>query len=133
MNTKAKGKLKSCMWGLIILALIMLINFVIEGTFMLKCPFKLITGFDCPACGLQRAIIAFFKGHFEQAFWHNPYLIILLPYLIILGCMSILPIERAKRIYLKLIHPIVIIVLGILMLAWWILRNTEYWKECVAF
>lgn len=129
MNAKTKSKLKSCMWGLIILALIMLINFIVKGTFMLKCPFKLVTVLDCPACGLQRAVVAAFNGDFKQVFWMNPYLCMMLPYMMILGCVSILPTERAKRIFSKLSHPIVIIILGVLMLAWWILRNTEYWKD----
>ena len=40
----------------------------------------MITGCDCPACGLQRMVMALFKGEFKEAFWLNPYLAILFPY-----------------------------------------------------
>lgn len=35
---------------------------------LLTCPFKSITGLDCPGCGFQRSIIALLKGDFTQAF-----------------------------------------------------------------
>jgi hypothetical protein len=31
---------------------------------MLTCPFKFLTGADCPGCGLQRSIAALFDGRF---------------------------------------------------------------------
>lgn len=35
---------------------------------LIPCPFKYLTGIDCPGCGFQRAVIALFKGNFHQSF-----------------------------------------------------------------
>jgi len=37
-------------------------------SFMLPCFTKQLWGFDCPGCGLQRAILFLFKGEFLAAF-----------------------------------------------------------------
>jgi Protein of unknown function (DUF2752) len=40
--------------------------------FLLPCPFKYLTGLDCPGCGFQRSAWALFTGHFMQSFWLYP-------------------------------------------------------------
>ncbi len=35
---------------------------------LLSCPFKALAGIDCPGCGLQRSILALFKGDFMNSF-----------------------------------------------------------------
>jgi len=34
---------------------------------LIPCPFKTLTGFDCPGCGFQRALILLVKGDFQQS------------------------------------------------------------------
>jgi hypothetical protein len=34
---------------------------------MPKCPFKMITGFSCPGCGIQRALYAIMHGNIKEA------------------------------------------------------------------
>lgn len=36
--------------------------------FLMPCPFKKITGMDCPGCGFQRSSIALIKGDFAHSF-----------------------------------------------------------------
>ena len=48
--------------------------------FMPKCPFKLITGLNCPGCGIQRAIHAMLHGKFTEAITYNYYLVYSGPY-----------------------------------------------------
>ena len=40
----------------------------------------MLTGWDCPGCGIQRAIHALFHGHFIEAISYNYYLAYSLPY-----------------------------------------------------
>ena len=40
--------------------------------FMLPCFTKQIWGFDCPGCGMQRAIVFLLKGEFSAAFEMYP-------------------------------------------------------------
>jgi hypothetical protein len=35
---------------------------------LLPCPFKYLTGIDCPGCGFQRAVIALLRGDLHQSF-----------------------------------------------------------------
>ena len=37
-------------------------------SWLLPCPIKFITGFDCPGCGFQRSLLALLQGH-----WHESY------------------------------------------------------------
>ena len=46
-----------------------------------KCTFRLLTGFSCPGCGIQRAAHACLHGHFAEAWAYNRFLIYSLPYL----------------------------------------------------
>ena len=35
---------------------------------LLPCPFKFLTGLDCPGCGFQRAMLALAQGNFTESF-----------------------------------------------------------------
>lgn len=35
--------------------------------YLLPCPFKYLTGYDCPGCGFQRAALALLKGDVHQS------------------------------------------------------------------
>jgi hypothetical protein len=40
--------------------------------YLLPCPFKYITGIDCPGCGFQRAVIALIQGQWRTSFMLYP-------------------------------------------------------------
>nr|WP_221270987.1 DUF2752 domain-containing protein [Pedobacter sp. AK017] len=40
--------------------------------FFLPCPFKALTGFDCPGCGFQRAVLELLKGNLPESFQLYP-------------------------------------------------------------
>lgn len=35
--------------------------------YLLPCPIKSLTGYDCPGCGFQRALLALLKGNFYES------------------------------------------------------------------
>jgi hypothetical protein len=39
---------------------------------LLPCPFKYLTGIDCPGCGFQRSVLALLKGDVHQSFLLYP-------------------------------------------------------------
>lgn len=47
---------------------------------MPKCPFKLITGWSCPGCGIQRCLHALMHGRWAEALHYNYFLVYSLPY-----------------------------------------------------
>ena len=61
--------------------------------YMSPCFIKSHFGFDCPGCGMQRAVIALLRGDVIQSVHYHPALIPL-----ILSCLALL-------IHLKMKHP----------------------------
>ncbi len=58
-----------------------------------KCPFKMMTGLDCPGCGSQRALYHMLHFDIATAFHYNPLLVVATPYLL-LGAWLTLPRKR---------------------------------------
>jgi Protein of unknown function (DUF2752) len=89
-----------------------------------KCPFRQLTGYQCPGCGSQRATYEILNLNFGKALSLNPLLLFSIPYLllgIVLEKASLT--ERLLRIRKVLYGPIAIwVVLGIIIL-FWIGRN----------
>ncbi|WP_090781312.1 DUF2752 domain-containing protein [Pedobacter sp. ok626] len=40
--------------------------------FFLRCPFKALTGIDCPGCGFQRSFVALLRGDLHESFHLYP-------------------------------------------------------------
>lgn len=45
-----------------------------------QCPFRLLTGWSCPGCGIQRALHALLHGHWGEALSYNYFFVISIPY-----------------------------------------------------
>lgn len=55
---------------------------------LLPCPFKTLTGIDCPGCGFQRSLLALFNGNWAESYHLYPPtipLLIVLVYAIVKG------------------------------------------------
>ncbi len=81
-----------------------------------RCIFKVLTGFDCPGCGSQRAIHAMLNGDFVAAWNYNAAIFFALP----LAAVYIVA-PRAKISWLYSLKTIAALVAAIVL--WWILRN----------
>ena len=81
METK-KNKFLYIFGILFLLGILVFYYFVnpLSNNFIIKCPFKTITGLDCPGCGSQRAVHDLLHGNFKSAFSDNALFIIALPY-----------------------------------------------------
>lgn len=56
----------------------------VQTRWALKCPFKLLTGFDCGGCGSQRALYALMHGRLREAVGYNIYMVYAVPYALLL-------------------------------------------------
>lgn len=87
-----------------------------------KCIFKLLTGWDCPGCGSQRALHALLHGHILRALSLNPFVFIAVPaavlFLIAEGVR-----RQHPRFYSRVINPASTSAVLILTLLWWVGRN----------
>ncbi len=81
---------------------------------LLPCPFKYLTGIDCPGCGYQRSVIELLQGNIKQSFILYPPTMPLLLVLIYYVSTKVFKIQQ-KSIRLK---PLLIIVACIIMLSY---------------
>ena len=72
--------------GLALIAALAMLTLIdpAQSVWMPKCPFKLLTGLQCPGCGGQRAAHALLLGDFVGAFRYNWFLVYAGPYLLLL-------------------------------------------------
>ena len=87
------------------------------------CPFRSVTGLDCPGCGSTRALHHLLHGRVLTAFDFNPLLVASLPFLCYAIARRLLPARRPPRPL-----PVwTIWALFALVLAFGVLRNLP-WK-----
>lgn len=102
---------------------------------MPKCPLRLLTGVDCPACGIQRAAHHFLNGEFLEALRYNYFLVISIPYLIAVALTTFIKTEKLLKAREYVQHPKVVMTFFGLTIAWWVIRNIPYCQEqfCMLF
>ena len=54
------------------------------------CPIRLVTGLPCPGCGSTRAWTTFLHGHVEAAMAENPFAVVLLVSLLLIGAWRLM-------------------------------------------
>lgn len=112
-------------FGLVVLALPLIWAFdPVQSVWMPKCIIKLLTGWQCPGCGITRATHAVLHGRFAEALSYNLFFIVSIPYLLAVGLVSYIP-----GLYNR--HSLRRVILGvplaltyvILFLIWFVVRN----------
>lgn len=96
----------------------------ISAWWMPKCPFRLLTGLSCPACGIQRFLHALFNGHPMEAIRYNYYLVYSLPYASLFLVRWLMPVGVARERLTRLIENRYVIWFYVLTFAIWLfVRN----------
>ncbi|MFN0031814.1 MAG: DUF2752 domain-containing protein [Flavobacteriales bacterium] len=91
------------------------------------CPFKLLTGLQCPACGLLRGIHALSHGHVAEAFRLNALFVISIPVAIIAMLIQFEVLHQESVITKNFHRFITIKNVCIAVGLWWIVRNVFGW------
>lgn len=86
------------------------------GSVFPPCPFKLLTGWDCPACGGLRMTHDVLHGDLSAAVVDNVFLLAGLPLFAIWGLWRV---RRGRRA----LTPVVLAVVAVLAVVWTIVRN----------
>jgi len=92
-----------------------------------KCPFRLVTGMQCPGCGSTRAFYQLLHLHPIAAFKFNPLMILTLPFIVygFLGfTRSALTGRPQRRLF---IPPIYLWAWLFLLIFFWVFRNTPWY------
>lgn len=89
-----------------------------------KCPFKLLTGLSCPACGLQRSFHSLLCGNICEALSYNYFFILSIPYAIaIIVAYVCRKLHRGSR-YIRFVeHKYGVYTYIVLFFVWFIIRN----------
>ena len=74
-----------------------------------KCGFKLLTGWDCPACGSQRALHSLLHGEWRRAIGYNPFMLISVPYFLATAYTTFFRHAQAQRLRAKVQHKWVVL------------------------
>ena len=96
---------------------------------MPKCPFHLLTGYDCPACGIQRALYYSLHGDWGTAIRYNYFLILSILYFIAVAITTFVHNREMDVIKKYVQHPTTVMIFLALTIIWWIVRNIPYCKE----
>ncbi len=87
-----------------------------------RCPFLMLTGYECPGCGSQRAIHALLHGNLATAWHYNAMMVVILPIVAALAIASLRR-RRAPRFYNLVNSSVVIWGVFVAVILWWIGRN----------
>lgn len=91
----------------------------------LPCPIKLVTGKYCPGCGVTRMLLAMLRLDFEAAFYANRLLFFLLPVILIYSLIKAICYIRTGANKQTLLEQIATILILLLVIAFWVMRNME--------
>lgn len=70
------------------------ISVITVYAFFIGCPFKRITGLNCPFCGMTRAYTAFLCGDFKSAFTYHELFYLGIPFMLGLAHLRVLKKRR---------------------------------------
>lgn len=86
------------------------------------CVFRYLTGFDCPGCGSQRAFHALLHGDVARAWGYNPFVFFAVP---VAAFYAVAEAGRRRwpRFHRAVVHPRVLSLLLLAILAYWVARN----------
>lgn len=102
-----------------------------HSPFAPKCPFHLLTGLDCPACGNQRALHSLLSGELWLAFRYNPFLWLSLPYAGAVIYTTLFDNKSAQRCARIVLSRGALLSYVALFFIWWIIRNLPFWHSLV--
>lgn len=93
-----------------------------KTSWMPKCLFKTLTGWDCPGCGSQRMVHALLSGDLVRAWNANPFLLLLLPFV---GFIVWLETQRTRRprLYARFYRPVLFYAVLLALVVWTVARN----------
>jgi hypothetical protein len=126
-STKSKN---AFIW--LVLMLVLMVGAVVVYTlfdptryaWMPQCPFRVLTGWSCPACGLQRAFHALLHGRFAEALAYNYFFVFSIPYALALIISSGLKYFGKGEKYVRVVeHPLFARTYIVLFFVWGVVRN----------
>jgi len=98
-----------------------------KSGFFPPCPFRFLTGFQCPGCGSTRALHQILHGHFEAAFMLNPLLMLGIPFMLFAFLRYSVIVMRGEVPRPNALPAPYIYALFVVIVSFWIFRNTPFY------
>jgi len=92
-----------------------------------RCPFRAVTGLECPGCGTARGVHELLHGRPMSAFMLNPLLVLYAPFLVRGFLSSVALVTTGRALPPLEIDARWIWLLLAVTLAFWMVRNTPLW------
>lgn len=89
------------------------------------CPFRALTGWDCPGCGGTRALYALLHGDVFAAAGHNALTLILLPVLV-WAWAGWLQVGLGRRAAVPMLRPKLSMALAVIFVVFMVVRNLPW-------
>ncbi|GGB28296.1 MULTISPECIES: DUF2752 domain-containing protein [Mucilaginibacter] len=95
---------------------------------LIPCPFKYLTGIDCPGCGFQRSVVALIQGDFQKSFFLYPAAIPLILFFIYGIADVIFKLDTDKAVVKKTIFMIngSIVLISYVIKMWHLYNHVAY-------
>ncbi len=106
-----------------ILILYYLVN-PLQSNFPIQCPWHMLTGTQCPACGFQRALYSMLHGNIIDALSYNYFFIFSIPYALLAIVATWYNYHHVfDRLHAFVYHRYTLQTYIVLYFGWWIIRN----------
>ena len=106
-----------------VLILYYLVN-PLQAKFPVLCPWHMLTGTQCPACGFQRALYSLLHGNLFCALSYNYFFIFSIPYALFAIVVTWYNLHHVfDKLRSFVYHRITLRLYIALYFAWWIVRN----------
>ncbi|MBQ3583692.1 MAG: DUF2752 domain-containing protein [Lachnospiraceae bacterium] len=100
--------------------------FVMNTGYGIPCMFRLVTGYQCPGCGISRMCMALMKLDFKAAYQYNPLLFLISPVLIIVFAYQIYRYIRYDETKSTKVQSAINIIVVALLILWGFVRNMSF-------
>jgi len=91
------------------------------------CPFRLLTGFNCPGCGTSRGLHRLLHGDLIGAFQFNPLVMLLLPIFLYAFVRHTAAVFRDRPLKSNQLDPRFIWMFFVVVMSFWVFRNTPFY------
>lgn len=95
--------------------------------FFPDCPFRLLTGLNCPGCGTTRGLHRLLHGDLVGAFQFNPLMMLLLPIFLYAFVRHTTAVFRDRPIKSNQLDPRFIWMFFVVVMSFWVFRNTPFY------
>lgn len=118
---------KACAAAFVVIAVggLLILYFINPSrTHLVPCPFHLLTGLDCPGCGMTRAMHSLLHLDLRAAFFFNPFVFAVAPFLAFVWiCLFRRILCGRPTLSTIYVPPAAAFTVIAVIVAFWILRN----------